>query len=434
MNGGRHEAGEHVRPVVGILSDDLTGANGVGAMFAGRGMRALTLLGVAADADLPDADVLVVDTATRDASPPAAAAVLRRAAERLRAEGVTFLAKRIDTTLRGPIGTEIRAVLDTLGGRVMAVVVPAAPEAGRTVRGGRVWLGGRPLSERLGIPDEPAALIREQGDVAAASVGIEIVRGGPAAVAGALGRAEDAGIPVTVWDAETVADVRAIAEGVAASGRAVVSVDPGGFTLALTDALGLVPSGSVARCATLAEPSRGKGRVLAIVGSRAAETAEQARFAAGAGLLSVTTMKAGVVFGGGERAEDEVRRAVRAAVEEPLPAAGLRVAAEPGVPEPVDGAERVAAALAQAAFHCLGHERRPDALFLTGGTVARAVLDRLGATAVAVDGAVLPLAAMARLIDGPYAGLPVVTKGGMIGGIDALVDCLRHLHRVGART
>jgi len=71
-------------------------------------------------------------------------------------------------------------------------------------------------------------------------------------------------------------------------------------------------------------------------------------------------------------------------------------------------------------------------LFLTGGAVARAVLERLGAHGIWVEGEVLPLAALGRLADGPFAGLAVVTKGGMVGGDDALVRCLAALRAAAA--
>src|SRR6266540_3976925 len=101
-----------IPPLVGILSDDLTGANAVAAMFAARGVRAGTLLGVPPPGvALPNARVLVIDTDTRDAAPPAAYQSARGGAVWLRDAGTRLIAKRIDSTLRGPIGAEVAAVM-----------------------------------------------------------------------------------------------------------------------------------------------------------------------------------------------------------------------------------------------------------------------------------------------------------------------------------
>ena len=76
-------------PLVGIVSDDLTGANGVAAMFAARGMQARTVLHPAADSCLlQDAQVIVVDSATRDASRHAAYASVREAADPAMLRGI----------------------------------------------------------------------------------------------------------------------------------------------------------------------------------------------------------------------------------------------------------------------------------------------------------------------------------------------------------
>ena len=50
--------------------------------------------------------------------------------------GVRYFSKRIDTTLRGGIGTEIKGMMDVVGGDAVAVVVPSMPQSRRIVVGG----------------------------------------------------------------------------------------------------------------------------------------------------------------------------------------------------------------------------------------------------------------------------------------------------------
>jgi uncharacterized protein YgbK (DUF1537 family) len=270
--------------MVGVLSDDLTGANGVAAMFVARGWPAFTLLGPLVSEKAPaiplsgstggnvSAGVLVVDTASRDAAPDDAFRMAHAAALLLRDAGATRIAKRIDSTLRGAIGAETAAVLEALGGRVTAVVVPAAPEAGRVAVHGRVFIHGRPLSEVMGGPDQPLPLISGQAGLAARALGIETVRRGPPAVAESLADAAAAGIPIVVCDAETPDDVRAIARGLMLSGIAAVSVDPGGFTVALADPTPLPPLRSAGPpLRTPRRALRGEGRRLYLRRPRVAQ-------------------------------------------------------------------------------------------------------------------------------------------------------------------
>lgn len=463
--------------LIGIVSDDLTGANGVAAMFAARGVPARTLLGVPERrALIGRSGVIVVDTDSRDAAPGDAYRTVRATVRALRRAGAGPIAKRLDTTLRGNIGAEIAAVLDALPRGAVALVVPAAPEAGRTAVGGRVLLDGRPLSAVTGGRDDPLALVVEQSGLRAAPVPLDVVRRGPAAVAEAVARAAVAGTPVLVFDAETLEDVRIIAHAAAASEVATVPVDPGGFTLAWAVACGLL-SGPVAAApadgaAEQRSPRRGAGprlarptetgaaRILAVFGSHSAIAAEQVRTAAAGGSVSLVALDLSAC-GDAEATRAEVARTVDLLRQNPARVVGIRAEDRRAAPasSPAEAAggnavagatcysaraatrlrdagERrhstvapdiVASALAGVAAGLLARDRAFRGLYLSGGAVARATLEALGAGAVDVDGEVLPLAASGRLVGGPHAGLRVVTKGGMIGGADAVAVCLRHL-------
>ena len=64
------------------------------------------------------------------------------------------------------------------------------------------------------------------------------------------------------------------------------------------------------------------------------------------------------------------------------------------------------------------------------------VLDGLGGVGIEVLDEVVPLAAGGTLVGGPRAGLPIVTKGGLVGDTGTAVVCLdalrrpRHRHRI----
>lgn len=132
---------------LGVLADDWTGAGDAALALAERGHRV--------DVGGPDAngrwtrpatagDVWVISTESRARSPRAAAGRVRAALAALRRWGAERVFKKIDSTLRGPVAAELSAFVDFLG-LSRAAVVPAFPAAGRTTRGGRHFVDGRPL-------------------------------------------------------------------------------------------------------------------------------------------------------------------------------------------------------------------------------------------------------------------------------------------------
>ncbi|HEY3410568.1 MAG TPA: four-carbon acid sugar kinase family protein, partial [Propionicimonas sp.] len=94
-----------------ILADDLTGAADAAAHLARQGDVHLILNG---DTPWPDCDVIAVDTDTRYASPDDAAHRVASAVGRAVAAGIPVF-KKIDSTLRGNIGPEVRAAAAMLG-------------------------------------------------------------------------------------------------------------------------------------------------------------------------------------------------------------------------------------------------------------------------------------------------------------------------------
>ena len=66
-------------------------------------------------------------------------------------------------------------------------------------------------------------------------------------------------------------------------------------------------------------------------------------------------------------------------------------------------------------------------LYTTGGDVTATVMRELGAMGMEIDKEIVPLAVGGRLVGGSADGLPIVTKGGLIGDTGTAVDCLEFL-------
>ncbi|HEV7348185.1 four-carbon acid sugar kinase family protein [Telluribacter sp.] len=134
---------------VGIIADDFTGANDSGVRLAQKGLKSRVLLADPADHAIavdPDIDVWIVDTDSRAMEARDAYQVVHQAIERLKKLGVTSFYKKIDSTLRGNVATELKAMQDAAAVEVL-FITPAFPDMGRTVEGGKLYVNGIPVTE-----------------------------------------------------------------------------------------------------------------------------------------------------------------------------------------------------------------------------------------------------------------------------------------------
>lgn len=175
------------------IADDLTGALEVGAKFAGQGIPSLVTLQPVGNISYP---VAVIDTESRHLPPNEAAAAVARAVSGTTAQ---LLYKKTDSTLRGNISAELRALL-ALRPHSRIVYVPAYPALGRTVRNGSLYVDGVPVHESAFARDALNP-IRE------------------CSIASLLGD-----LPCTVCDGECDADVgRAVAEALGSPGFTILA-------------------------------------------------------------------------------------------------------------------------------------------------------------------------------------------------------------------
>ena len=162
-----------------LIADDFTGALDTGIQFAGRGISTEVF---ADDRDFAgyrgDADVLVVNTNTRNASPEEAYSRVREAVRSGIEDGANCFYKKTDSALRGNVGSELQAVLDEVSNATgsddcSVQFVPAFPQMSRITRGGIHYIDGVPAAESEFARDKYAPvtrssvqeIIKEQSDV-----------------------------------------------------------------------------------------------------------------------------------------------------------------------------------------------------------------------------------------------------------------------------
>ena len=168
----------------------------------------------------PDAPVLVIDTETRHLPAEEAGAVVRHAAESALRFAPWLVYKKTDSTLRGNIAAEFRALLDSIPHRSL-VYAPSYPEMGRTVKGGRLFVGELPVHQSA-FASDPLDPVRES-DIAA------LLRG----------------VPVVVLDGVSNADVLAAADRITAMDPPPLAAGPAALAGALAQCIPSLCRGEV---------------------------------------------------------------------------------------------------------------------------------------------------------------------------------------------
>ncbi|HEX4773080.1 MAG TPA: four-carbon acid sugar kinase family protein [Bryobacteraceae bacterium] len=127
------------------IADDLTGALEAGAKFASNGLSATVVTGLESPIQA-NSTVLVIDAETRHRTPLESAVCVKEFVSKARNSSLQLIYKKTDSTLRGNIAAELRAIQDLFPGRRF-IYVPAYPEMGRTVEDGELFVWGTRVHE-----------------------------------------------------------------------------------------------------------------------------------------------------------------------------------------------------------------------------------------------------------------------------------------------
>jgi uncharacterized protein YgbK (DUF1537 family) len=367
-----------------IIADDLSGALDTAAPFAARGADARVVISLEVLATTLEAwqgqwpDVIAVNTESRHLPAEAAALRVSKAVRLLTRVAPQQWFKKIDSTLRGQVVAECKALRASLG--LPLLLAPAVPAQGRTVRAAEVWVDGHPLAETDYQQDARSPPLAGPIDVAFAAGGLPLQRYCPGQAMPLPG--EDC-IADAVSDAELTAIYALLDTG---SRRAMAGA--AGLAAAIAQRRLGAPE---APCCSLHRSNA----VLYAVGSRSARASEQLRqlrqhFPHLATIDACADKPKGfqasstcVVVPGGSATERTANQV----------------------------AEEMAAQVASITSNWPQGEE--SLLFLTGGDIAMAVLSRLGASHIGVAAEWSPGVALGYIDGDPRRR--VMTKAGGFG-------------------
>ncbi len=430
-----------------IIADDLTGANANGSLLAGKGFTAATCLGKDQwNRDyFSNFDAVSFNTDSRLIPSEDAWKRVYDAVSLLVGDtSPAVVAKRIDSTLRGNVGSEIEAGLKALDAcsksseSSLAVVVPSFPASNRLAVGGYLIVNGIPL-ERSPIAKDPVrpvtssqflTVISQQTDLPTAYVSLEVVLQGVDATKKAINSYRKAGVRIVACDAVTNDDIATVAQALRDATYPVLAVDPGPFTAAMADAR--IPAKT---------RSELEDNVLVVVGSTTElvrRQMQELRLARKCAIVRVDCRRL-VAASTRETAITETVSAV-AAMAETAEVYGVCTVEDAKDIYPLEDmakengltvqevSERINTGLSQIGETLLRkRELRLGGVYTSGGEVTVAMARQLQASGFSVRDEVLPLAVYGRLIGGKYPDFPMVTKGGFVGDSTGVVRCVDYL-------
>ncbi len=422
-----------------IIADDLTGGADAGAQFAKRGLQTflISLLEDTAEIDFSkyDAhDVLVINTDSRSLSPDKSFQKVSSLLSHFNRKLFRILYKKIDSTLRGNVGYEIDAIMKETDG-LLCFIAPTYPEQKRTVVGGILIVGEKPLAQtelarRTPSPIEEShvcKLVQKQSKNKVGWIDLTHVASGFGHLQKIVNEERCKGNRIIVFDAVSRDDLRNIVE----VGFSLEEVPLFVGSAGLAEEVARKLSPSTARFHKRSKPYK---HILIVSGTSSSVTHQQLRRVEkrSAGSFQLT----GTVIAGGDGKLKEEREAIVKGITTGISNGVVILKSPPQIlsPEEYEGIPvhlRITEALASITLASLEGcpvNSRDLALLLTGGETAQKVINGLKPQGIEIEGELLEGIVASHLVGGNWDGLTVVTKAGGFGREDAIeriVEILR---------
>ena len=416
-----------------VIADDLTGSNATCSLFKKIGLRAASILKLQGDINY-DVDVISYSTASRGFDKEEAYKKVSEAVKILKNKDVLVYNKRIDSTLRGNIGTEINAMLDNLEDDRIAVVIPSYPDSGRIVVNKTMLVNGV-LLENSDAGKDPKTPIKTSCVESLIQKGIkysstyftlsdieqpieEIVK----KIQEAIKKSR-----VLVFDAVNNEDIIKISKAIIHSDINIITVDPGPFTLYYSK--------------ELQKKNHLEKKILMVIGSVTATTKKQIEYILQEEDIFLVKMKVEDFFEK-ETCLKEIERVI-AYIKKGIASydlflvttspigdekkADLQKLAENLNTTVEEISKIIANTLTETVVKILKETEKFEGVYSSGGDITIALLEKLKAIGVEIREEVIPLAAYGRLIGGDFPNLKLVSKGGMVGDEKTIKLCLHKI-------
>ena len=401
-----------------IVADDFTGANDTGVQLCRRGLKTDVLF-AGTEPDTAFDGAVVIDTESRTTNPVHAFEIVEHAAAGIDFSAYQYVVKKVDSTLRGNIAEELRAIDDAMRPELI-VFAPALPDLGRTTKDGIQFLKGKRILETE-LARDPKNPVKEDRlkellelvyDEPIRNLSLSDVRADTLSFAHTDAR-------IFACDAEQNSDLMKLVHAAEQAGKRVLYVGTAGLVDNIMGAVLPV------------KPA------LGIVASLSSVTGAQVRYCEKEGMRLVKLPVHEALFDEAlaERYADEVIASLKAGhdtiflTDTSYDRSGLEASEEAGRKRGLSLSEtgdRLRSLMGLLSRRIL-EGAEVSGVFLTGGDTALGVLANLGAKGSSILSEILVGIPLIAVKGGAFDGLKLVTKAGAFGGEDAIAFSMRKL-------
>ncbi|GGP09565.1 four-carbon acid sugar kinase family protein [Oceanobacillus neutriphilus] len=434
---------------LGIIADDLTGATTVGVLLARSNISVAAYFDSDNLSKDKEQEAFILTTDSRAIKKEEAKARVKEAVISLKENGVTYLSKRIDTTLRGNIGAEVEAMLELMDEDTIGIMVPAMPQSKRILVGGysiidSVPLSQTPVAKDVRTPVEEShcpTLIKKQTDYPVETISLNTILAGKESLKKSLRTARNNGAKIIIADAVSLEHIDLIAQVISGLKWNVLMIDPGPFTERMAYYNGFKKKAE-ALDKEIASAEQGNGTVLAVAGSASSVTKEQINHLSRQENIIQIPVIAKDLICCNEVSAKEIKRVINLAVNHLKKASPQALIIETSVTnervdlkavekrnglQPGESADNINKALGEITKGILLQTSKINGIYMTGGDTMVHILKTLEAVGIKLLDYVIPQADLGVVIGGYSDGLVVVGKGGLTGSIQTAADIVERI-------
>jgi uncharacterized protein YgbK (DUF1537 family) len=425
--------------MIGIIADDITGANDIGIMYAKAN---ITTHVYPMEAWIypnkgMQPEVLVLDTHSRLDTPEEAYHKVFQMTKKLKEAGVSRFINKTCSVFRGNIGAEFDAMLDALEAS-FAIVVLGFPKNGRTTLDGIHYVHGKKLeeSEFRNDPVHPmhesnlVHILQSQTTRRVGLIPIDIIEQGSSVIMAEITRRKNEGCNYVILDVRDQQSLKIIAQAVQHEPILCGSS-------ALAEELALLEKPNASQTGIRNQlPALGRAAVLCAAGSLMPQSAAQIAYAKKQGLTSLE-LDSLLLFDPSDRKShcdkiiDEATRLLKEgcdvlihASNSPLKVAATKVKGAKLGFDNTEVSELVSDALSdviQSVVDGTGQQR----LLIAGGETSAAVCAKLGIGGLSIWQEIQPGLPSCLTLQTPERFL--VLKSGSFGSEAFFIEAIEHL-------
>ncbi|APC84319.1 four-carbon acid sugar kinase family protein [Clostridium botulinum] len=435
-----------------IIADDLTGANATGVLIKKLGLKPVTLMNSLRKDDLEKSyDTVLYSTDSRGVEKEDAYERVYQATEFFFSQNVKVYGKRIDSTLRGNIGSEIDGMLDALPKGTIAAVVPSFPEANRQAVGGYLLVNGKALEDSDAAKDGKKPinssiiekLVKEQSKYEAASIYIEDIKKGCENLQNKILKFYNEGKKLIIFDALDNNDLEIISKALINTNIKFISVDPGPFTAEVIKQH-IVLDKKNKKKQEIKKDREINNKVLMAIGSITDTTREQLERISKDRDIFKVDINSRAILGDINTKHKEIDRVINKVIENKdlydvfcIVLDSLYEEVRINLDEEAKKqnttkeflSQIMNTSVAEISYRIMKEIKSIKGIFSSGGDISVSICRKFNSAGLELLDEVMPLAAYGKFIEGEFPDMKIVSKGGMVGKEDGMELCVDYLFK-----